>query len=138
MKQESKTIKIDNEEFDVPEKVLRLFERLVEDKNVAEQQAQIHHKAVINSTKMLNECKFLVEVVYGDRKETPIWMRGQLLIAQYEAEVRHGMMGWLQKNWAKICTVSCNCGSLISYEAVRETNELICNNCNKSKKPPLQ
>ena len=49
--------------------------------------------------------------------------------SEWEADVKYGMAGWLQENWSKLCGIGCECGKLISYEKLRNTNELKCDNC---------
>lgn len=46
-----------------------------------------------------------------------------------DRDTRHGLLGFIQTNWPKLCTCKCDCGSLVSYEAVRRTGNLVCNNC---------
>lgn len=125
-----KTIKIDGEIFQVEDKVFRLFNQMEDDVRQAQKQEEIHKKALKNSTRMLNQAKYCVSVLAeGKNEDAAIWSLGAKLEVEHNAEVRNGLLGWLQKNWSKICSVSFDCGHLISYDVVRESGELKCKKC---------
>lgn len=58
------------------------------------------------------------------------------LKADWELEVKHGMTGWIQKNWPKLGAIQCDCGNLISYDVLfyGKSTELICNDCYEKSK----
>src|SRR5690606_34734331 len=96
---------------------------------MADRQVEIHLKAVGNSTRMLNDCKYAVARIFEGRDDMPMWAFGEKLRIEWDAEVKYGLTGWIQNNWGKLCHLSCDCGSLISYDVLRESNKLMCKRC---------
>lgn len=127
-------IKIDGEVFDVPEKVVQMFDKLTNDRKGAEKQVAIHANAIKKANEMLDNCLYLLERIEAgediSRKDGELmWETGRRLKFEYEAEARSGLIGWLMGNWSKICAISCDCGALINYDAVRLSSQLICKQC---------
>ena len=65
----------------------------------------------------------------GITGEESMMFAHEKMTMEWEVEVRSGMTGWIQANWAKLCSLKCDCGGLVSYEILRRTNELKCDAC---------
>ena len=128
------TIKIDNTEYEVPKVAAELCQKLVNDKNEIEKQLEIEQKAHLIANKQIGELEYILGNLISGKtiqidRSLEMKALGSKMKAEWETEVKFGMAGWIQANWSKLCHISCDCGALISYEVLRNTNELKCNKC---------
>lgn len=123
-------LRIDGEELNVSEKVYLLFEKMQNDADQMKKQESILKNALCKANEMLEDAQiYVAHLSEGKDKEAEAWAAGAKLKAELMAEARDGLIGWLMKNWQKICVVTCDCGNLISYDVVRTTSDLKCKHC---------
>lgn len=128
------TIKIDNTEYEVPKVAAKLFQKLVNDKNEIEKQLEIEQKAHLIANKQIGELEYILGNLISGKaiqidRSLEMKALGSKMKVEWETEVKFGMSGWIQANWSKLYHIYCDCGALISYEVLRNTNELKCNKC---------
>lgn len=68
--------------------------------------------------------------------EQSMMFAAERMKAEWDAEVRSGMTGWIQHNWGKLCKIQCDCGDFVSYEVLRSRHELKCNKCSGGNSDP--
>lgn len=144
---ELEAILIDKTEFLVPIKVVAVMDKLKHDNSELRKQLDLQLKGIKAQSEKLSElqkqpkeCKqcrdyeymfgqlqagFKVSITGAQSKR----FVGEKLKADWEAEVKYGMAGWLQAHWGQLCKVQCNCGSYVSYDVLRASNELKCKEC---------
>ena len=69
-------------------------------------------------------------------REQSMMFAAERLKAEWDAEVRSGMTGWIQHNWGKLCRIQCECGDFVSYDVLRATQQLKCKACSRGNSDP--
>lgn len=125
-------IKVENTEYEVEFPVYKAFEELCNVRLDAEKVIDKYKRLVEISEETMKNCQYALASRIADEvkiNEIEMAAAGEKLKADLAIEVRNGFLGWLMENWPKLSAAKCDCGQLVSYEKVRSTGELKCENC---------